>query len=905
MTRERGDGRWIAAGALSLMLAGAAQAEPVERFQQFETGPSCDRARTGFLSLGLDVYGSFGDGTPADLDALYDPAGDMPDQGAQGTVFQSMPFLCRTQGAASSGVWLEEQRITQALGEIPVVAEGDGNSLHSRYAVDGVEVDLLATFACSDLTLCYTFTNRTGARLDELALFAYLDGDLYFVGQQNNDYAGTSTGIPRQLYEFDAGDDPRSPTTRLALSGQDPDDRFLTGWEIAEYQESRFRIGNTNRGCAPLRGGITYENGGQADANGDAVTDGGYDVTLALRFDVGPLEPDEMSPMLCYGLNWGYRPACSDEDDDFVCAQDDNCPRVANADQADRDGDGVGDACDNCLELANPDQVDRDGSGRGDACEVCVRTDEICNGLDDDCDGDTDESDPRAGEACRRDRPGICGEGVLGCVDRALGCVTPEPADGEACDGLDNDCDSQIDEGIEGTGEGCQTGLAGVCATGITVCDPETGRTVCRPDIRPVDEICDGTDNDCDGVIDEATTGGDCDAGGVGVCALGLEVCLDGRLRCRPDPALQGDEVCDGRDNDCDGSIDEGDLRNACNDCGPPADELCDGVDDDCDGEIDEDALPCPEVDGVPGTCAPGFGCGYPCMNQECLGPRNDFCLVQTNTCVPRCLAVGCDPGGVCNPETGNCTDPCDGTDCPDGFICQDGRCVFDNCFARGCPEGQRCRDDACEPDPCLDVDCGDDGFCRDGACVPNCEVGCAFDAICIDGACEDDACGARRCRRGQACVAGRCIDDPCEGVNCALAQICRGGVCFDDPCWDIECPPGRVCEVRRRTAQCVYPEEDLVEEPDAGPMPDGGAGPADAGPDAEVDAGPQPLPEPMPEPLPEYIPPEPLPEPLPEPRPPSATPDDDCSTLPGAPSGLPPALLILIGALALGRQRR
>jgi DNA-binding beta-propeller fold protein YncE/mono/diheme cytochrome c family protein len=47
----------------------------------------------------------------------------------------------------------------------------------------------------------------------------------------------------------------------------------------------------------------------------------------------------------------------------------DNCPAVANADQADPDNDGVGTACDNCPLVANPDQLDSDGDGQGNACE--------------------------------------------------------------------------------------------------------------------------------------------------------------------------------------------------------------------------------------------------------------------------------------------------------------------------------------------------------------------------------------------------------------------------------------------------------------------------------------------------------------------------------------------------------
>ena len=68
----------------------------------------------------------------------------------------------------------------------------------------------------------------------------------------------------------------------------------------------------------------------------------------------------------------------NDRDWDGVDDENDNCPDVANPEQADGDGDGVGDVCDNCPERWNADQADSDGDGFGDECD-CL------------CPGDTNE----------------------------------------------------------------------------------------------------------------------------------------------------------------------------------------------------------------------------------------------------------------------------------------------------------------------------------------------------------------------------------------------------------------------------------------------------------------------------------------------------------------------------------
>jgi hypothetical protein len=128
------------------------------------------------------------------------------------------------------------------------------------------------------------------------------------------------------------------------------------------------------------------------------------------------------------GLRFVYGEPLPDADNDGVPDEDDNCPQVANADQADADKDGIGDACDNCPLISNPDQADADGDGIGDACEPTP--------TDSDNDGVPDKYDncPQVANADQADADGdgigdVCdfcpndagndadGDGVCGDVD--------------------------------------------------------------------------------------------------------------------------------------------------------------------------------------------------------------------------------------------------------------------------------------------------------------------------------------------------------------------------------------------------------------------------------------------------------------------------------------------------------
>ncbi len=439
------------------------------------------------------------------------------------------------------------------------------------------------------------------------------------------------------------------------------------------------------------------------------------------------------------------------------------------------------DACDgagNCVATDNTLPCDD-----GLVCTVDTCTDGSCVGVPDDslCD-DFDD--------CTLD---TC---VAGVCDHS----PPAPTD-PTCDGLDDDCDGSFDEDYVSSpsecGVGACAGNTGVltCVAGAVEdsCDPFAGAAVS-------DTLCDGVDEDCDGLTDEdvMSTATTC---GVGACASeGLSGCVDGvpTDSCVPGTPAVDDATCDGVDNDCDGLTDE-DVMSTATTCGVGAcaseglsgcvdgvptdscvpgtpavdDATCDGVDDDCDGLTDEDVM------------STATTCGVGACSSEGLSGCVDG--VPTDSCVPGTPAVDdatCD--GV--------DDDCDGLTDEDvmstATTCGVGACASEG--LSGCVDGVPT--DSCVPGtPAVDdatcdgVDDDCDGLTDEDvmSTATTCGVGaCASEGLsgCVDGV-PTDSCVPGTPAVDDATCDG--VDDDCDGLTdedvMSTATTCGVGACASE----------------------------------------------------------------------------------------------------------------------------
>ncbi len=302
--------------------------------------------------------------------------------------------------------------------------------------------------------------------------------------------------------------------------------------------------------------------------------------------------------------------------------------------------------------------------GTAEEIASCEPVDEVCDGVDNDCDGEVDEGLLiRTFEDADGDGYGDIGSPVDGCVppvgtvDDSSDCndedAAVHPGADEACDGVDNNCDGSIDEGLEtgiwytdsdDDGYGDPEGSISSCAQPSGTVDGPGDCDDADPSIHPdAEEVCDGFDQDCDGLVDEDVTlrfYADGDRDGFGTEDEVQDACTEPAgytsvpgdcddLNADIHPGVE--DVCDDVDQDCDGVVDEdgdrlvyadvdadgyGDAESSIMSCSPVSgfvddstdcvdtdadihpgaeDVVCNGVDNDCDGSIDESA---PDSDG-------------------------------------------------------------------------------------------------------------------------------------------------------------------------------------------------------------------------------------------------------------------------------------------------------------------
>ena len=368
-----------------------------------------------------------------------------------------------------------------------------------------------------------------------------------------------------------------------------------------------------------------------------------------------------------------------------------------------------------------------------------------------------------------------------------------------------------------------------VCATaGLLDCDAPI----------PDTEICNGTDDNCDGDVDEDTCDDD------NPCTEDL---CDGENGCLHTPLTQGEcldgDACTIGDH-CEAGICLGSPIN-CDDENPCTDDTCDGLGgcDFADNEaVCDDANPCTVADRCDGGECAGTTVSCECqMDDDCAELEDgDLCngtlfcntakLPHTCEVVPDTVVACPPPSGAnafclapfCDLATGDCSIiptnegfACDDSGpCTIGESCQEGACTGG--VAPNCNDGNLCTDDACEAESgcvhlpnivaCADGDvCTTADQCTDGQCVGGATLDCDDANPCTDDLC-DQAVGCVHSANAAACS---------DNNTCTLNDQCQGGQCSGGGM--LNCDDDELC-----TLDGCAPETGCTHTPLAGPCDDG-----------------------------------------------------------------------------------
>ena len=409
----------------------------------------------------------------------------------------------------------------------------------------------------------------------------------------------------------------------------------------------------------------------------------------------------------------GATETCNNKDDDCNGVTDDGPPVDCVMFYADGDKDTYGGGPGVCLcaaDAAHPVSIGGDCNDASSAIHPGVT--ETCNGYDDNCNSQTDELGAKGCSNFHVDADGdTYGGSDVKCAcsadpvyntldasdcDDTSAAVNPNAA--EICDGLDNNCDGTtdppglstcvvyfLDSDVDGYGTSqaqvkCLCGPSGLWSTTTPGDCNDTDKAI-HPGAT---EVCNNKDDNCDGTVDNGAGTiyyADGDGDTYGNPAVSLQSCT-------PLPTLVTNKL------DCD----DGNAA-----VHPGVLEICDGKDNDCNGQTD-DGL-CDDGNGCTvDVCSPGSGCTHTPTNGACTDgsacTTGDTCA--TGTC--KGTTINCDDGNACTndacaPASG-CTHVNNTTACNDGNACTSDACSGGTCTgtAISCDDGDACTTDACVP---------------------------------------------------------------------------------------------------------------------------------------------------------------------------------------------------------------
>ncbi len=414
------------------------------------------------------------------------------------------------------------------------------------------------------------------------------------------------------------------------------------------------------------------------DADADGYGDASTQVDLCDAPANTVTNPDD-----CDDANDAVKPGqpevCNSVDDDCDGDADDADPDTTGQTNwyADADADLYGNEEDVVTACAGPADYVAD-PGDCDDAEALANPGltEVCDGIDNDCDGVADESDAIDTTAFYIDGDGDgYGDATTstsactappGFADNDLDCDDAEalvnPSTPELCDGIDNDCNGDIDSdavAVNWYADVDDDGY-GDPADSVSDCAPQAGRVLVADDcldthagVNPAAvEVCDTLDNDCDGDIDDA----DADV-------IGMDFYADGDD--------DGFGLADDIQSACIAPAgyvpDPGDCDDGDNAVYPAADELCNGIDDDCDGDVDDDdSFVVDATDWHPDVDADGFG-DLDITDRSCVQPTGWIDI--TGDCDDDDAAILPTADEVCDGIDNNCDFSTDQGDATDAII--------------------------------------------------------------------------------------------------------------------------------------------------------------------------------------------------------------------------------------------